>query len=88
MTPQGAKNEALQVLKAVLLTEEPVTIRNVPAIRDVMALIDLLRGLGVTVEESGGSPNGPLRPGISMCPTCRERSLRYQGGSDQMDPSC
>ncbi|HRW75803.1 MAG TPA: UDP-N-acetylglucosamine 1-carboxyvinyltransferase, partial [Saprospiraceae bacterium] len=53
ITPQGAKNEALQVLCAVLLTEEPVTIRNVPAIRDVMALIDLLRGLGVTVEESG-----------------------------------
>lgn len=53
ITPQGAKNEALQILCAVLLTEETVTIRNVPAIRDVMALIDLLRGLGVIVEESG-----------------------------------
>ncbi len=53
ITPQGAKNEALQILCAVLLTEETVTIRNVPAIRDVMALIDLLKGLGVTVEESG-----------------------------------
>ncbi|MBK7344448.1 MAG: UDP-N-acetylglucosamine 1-carboxyvinyltransferase [Saprospiraceae bacterium] len=53
ITPQGAKNEALQILCAVLLTEESVTIRNVPAIRDVMALIELLRGLGVRVEESG-----------------------------------
>ena len=51
--PQGAKNEALQILCAVLLTAEPVTVRNIPDIRDVRALIDLLRGLGVTVEESG-----------------------------------
>ncbi len=53
ITPQGAKNEALQVLCAVLLTDQPVTLRNVPAIRDVQASIELLRGLGVTVEESG-----------------------------------
>ena len=37
--PQGAKNEALQVLCAVLLTEEPVVISNVPAIRDVPVLL-------------------------------------------------
>ncbi len=48
--PQGAKNEALQVISAVLLTDEPVTIANVPDILDVNKLIDLLRGLGVTVE--------------------------------------
>ncbi len=48
--PQGAKNEALQVISAVLLTDEWVTISNVPDIIDVNKLIDLLRGLGVTVE--------------------------------------
>lgn len=49
--PQGAKNEALQVISAVLLTAEPVTISNIPDIRDVNKLIDLLRDLGVTVEK-------------------------------------
>ncbi|WP_018478309.1 UDP-N-acetylglucosamine 1-carboxyvinyltransferase [Pontibacter roseus] len=48
--PQGAKNEALQILCAVLLTSEPVTISNVPDIRDVNKLIELLRDLGVTVK--------------------------------------
>ena len=48
--PQGAKNEALQVLCAVLLTDQTVTISNVPEIRDVLFLIDLLKCLGVQVE--------------------------------------
>lgn len=48
--PQGAKNEALQALCAVLLTEEPVTISNVPDIIDVNMLIELLQGLGVSVN--------------------------------------
>jgi UDP-N-acetylglucosamine 1-carboxyvinyltransferase len=50
LTPQGAKNEALQILCAVLLTSEPVVIRNVPDIVDVNKLIDLLRHMGVAVE--------------------------------------
>ncbi|GAB3320344.1 UDP-N-acetylglucosamine 1-carboxyvinyltransferase [Hymenobacter humi] len=49
ITPQGAKNEALQILCAVLLTSEPVTISNIPDIRDVNKLIELLRDLGVKV---------------------------------------
>ncbi|MES2619700.1 MAG: UDP-N-acetylglucosamine 1-carboxyvinyltransferase [Bacteroidota bacterium] len=49
ITPQGAKNEALQILCAVLLTSEKVTISNIPAIRDVLALIDILKDLGVKV---------------------------------------
>jgi len=49
--PQGAKNEALQILSAVLLTEEKVTISNIPDIRDVMKLIELLGELGVKVEK-------------------------------------
>ncbi len=47
LQPQGAKNEALQILCAVLLTAEPVTIHNIPGIRDVKQLIDLLGDLGV-----------------------------------------
>lgn len=48
--PQGAKNEALQVICAVLLTTEPVIIRNIPEIRDVLKLIELLQKLGVKVD--------------------------------------
>ena len=49
--PQGAKNEALQVICASLLTSEPVTISNIPHIRDVMNLIQLLKDIGVKVVE-------------------------------------
>lgn len=48
---QGAKNEALQILCAVLLTPEKVTVKNVPAIVDVLGLIDILKDLGVKVEK-------------------------------------
>ena len=51
LVPQGAKNEALQVICACLLTTEEVIISNVPEILDVMKLIDLLRGMGVKVEK-------------------------------------
>ena len=51
IVPQGAKNEALQILSAVLLTEEKMTIRNIPDIKDVNKLIDLLESLGVEVEK-------------------------------------
>ena len=47
--PQGAKNEALQVIVATLLTEEPVTLRNVPRIADVEQLLLMLQQLGATV---------------------------------------
>ena len=50
ITPQGAKNEALQVICATLLTADPVTISNVPDIRDVNNLIQLLRDIGVRVR--------------------------------------
>ncbi|SHK37797.1 UDP-N-acetylglucosamine 1-carboxyvinyltransferase [Xylanibacter ruminicola] len=51
ITPQGAKNEALQVICASLLTEEEVIIRNIPNIRDVNNLIQLLRDIGVKVAK-------------------------------------
>jgi len=49
--PQGAKNEALQILCAVLLTDELVTIENIPDIKDVNLLIDLLEGMGVEINK-------------------------------------
>jgi UDP-N-acetylglucosamine 1-carboxyvinyltransferase len=48
--PQGAKNEALQIISAVLLTEEKITISNIPDIKDVNKLIELVADLGVKVE--------------------------------------
>ena len=50
ITPQGAKNEALQILCATLLTPQRVVVRNIPRILDVMQLIELLRCMGVEVE--------------------------------------
>jgi UDP-N-acetylglucosamine 1-carboxyvinyltransferase len=50
ITPQGAKNEALQIISAVLLTEKKVTISNIPDIKDVNKLIELLGDLGVAIE--------------------------------------
>ena len=51
--PQGAKNEALQILCATLLTKEKVVISNIPPILDVMQLIELLSSIGVEVERLG-----------------------------------
>ncbi len=53
ITPQGAKNEALQILSAVLLTEEKITISNIPDIKDVNKLIELLGDMGVIVQKLG-----------------------------------
>jgi UDP-N-acetylglucosamine 1-carboxyvinyltransferase len=53
--PQGAKNEALQVICACLLTPEPITIHNIPCIDDVNALIDLLILLGVKAKKTNGT---------------------------------
>jgi UDP-N-acetylglucosamine 1-carboxyvinyltransferase len=53
LQPQGAKNEALQILCAVLLTKEPVMVHNVPNIRDVNQLIELLGDMGVWVTRTG-----------------------------------
>ncbi|MCI5717449.1 MAG: UDP-N-acetylglucosamine 1-carboxyvinyltransferase [Alistipes sp.] len=52
--PQGAKNEALQILCATLLTPERVVVHNIPQILDVMQLIELLAAMGVEVQHLGG----------------------------------
>ena len=53
ITPQGAKNEALQILCAVLLHPEPVTVHNIPDILDVNKLIGILEDLGVKIQKKG-----------------------------------
>ena len=53
IVPQGAKNEALQIICATLLTSERVVLHNVPIIADVMQLLDLLSAMGVRVERLG-----------------------------------
>lgn len=53
ITPQGAKNEALQILCAVLLTDEEVTIKNIPDIHDVNRLIEILGDFGVKITRNG-----------------------------------
>ena len=53
LVPQGAKNEALQIISAVLLTPEEVIISNIPDIRDVNKLIELLQSIGVHVKKIG-----------------------------------
>ncbi len=53
ITPQGAKNEALQIISATLLSSETITIHNIPNIRDVNKLIELLADLGSVVEKLG-----------------------------------
>ena len=51
ITPAGNKNEALPLIAASLLTDEPMTLRNVPRIRDVRGMLEIASGLGATVEE-------------------------------------
>jgi UDP-N-acetylglucosamine 1-carboxyvinyltransferase len=53
ITPQGAKNEALQIISAVLLTAEKVEIKKVPNILDVNKLMELLSNMGVKIEKTG-----------------------------------
>ena len=53
IAPQGAKNEALQILCAVLLSPEEIRIHNIPDILDVNKLIELLQGMGVKVKKAG-----------------------------------
>ena len=55
ITPQGAKNEALQILSAVLLTREEIIVNNIPDILDVHRLLNLLKGLGVKIQRNSKS---------------------------------
>lgn len=81
--PQGAKNEALQIICATLLTAEKVTLHNVPEIVDVMQLIDLLRQLGVKVEKVGHESYSFQADDINLeyltCEDYRRRGAKLRG---------
>ena len=83
ITPQGAKNEALQIISAVFLTKEKVTISNIPDILDVRLLIELLIGLGVEVERLGPDTYSfkAEKPDMDYCGTdeYQEKARRIRG---------
>jgi len=81
--PQGAKNEALQIISAVLLTAEPVTINNIPDILDVNLLIELLGEIGVKTEKLGSGSYRFQADNINMdflrSPDFHSKSGRLRG---------
>ncbi len=83
IVPQGAKNEALQILCAVLLTDQAVTISNIPDIRDVNLLIDLLGDLGVEIERPGRDEATFKAANVDLeflqTDTFKEKSRRLRG---------
>ncbi len=83
ITPQGAKNEALQIICATLMTREKVTVHNIPAIVDVLQLIELLEAMGVEVENQGGGTYSFRAADISADYLCsddyRRRVARLRG---------
>jgi UDP-N-acetylglucosamine 1-carboxyvinyltransferase len=90
LIPQGAKNEALQIISAVLLTPKEVIIHNIPEIRDVRNLIKLLEILGVEVKELGtGSWSFKaknLSPEFLESDEFREQATRLRGSVMIMGP--
>lgn len=90
ITPQGAKNEALQVICASLLTSEKVTIRNIPAISDVDRLIELLGSLGVKiVRESPGEISfqaSTIDPDYMQTSDFRNKSITIRGSIMMVGP--
>ena len=83
ITPQGAKNEALQVICATLLTPERVVISNIPQILDVEQLIDLLRAMGVEVERLADDTYAfaakDIDPDYLLSDDYRRRAQRLRG---------
>lgn len=79
ITPQGAKNEALQILSAVLLTEEEVTVSNIPDIKDVNKLIDLLAALGVSVRRISKDTYSFIAKNINL-DYFKSEEFKHQGG--------
>jgi UDP-N-acetylglucosamine 1-carboxyvinyltransferase len=79
ITPQGAKNEILQILSAVLLTSEKITINNIPDIVDVNKLIEILGDLGVKVEKLGKGSYSFQADNINLEHLYSD-DFRYKGG--------
>ncbi|HAF28247.1 MAG TPA: UDP-N-acetylglucosamine 1-carboxyvinyltransferase [Bacteroidales bacterium] len=88
--PQGAKNEALQILCAVLLSPEKITIHNIPNIRDVNKLIDLIESIGVTVEKINESSYSFIAEKINFSyfhtEEYREKSTSLRGSIMMIGP--
>jgi len=82
ITPQGAKNEALQVICATLLTSDIITIRNIPNIRDVNNLIQLLKDIGVKVTHL---PNSAHLPQQSQSPQSPQNTYTFQADDLNLD---
>ena len=88
ITPQGAKNEALQVICATLLTSDEVIIHNVPNIRDVQNLIQLLRDIGVKVSPVGADSRAcPPSVGADsrVCPPSASNGYSFQASDLNLD---
>ncbi|MEA2105933.1 MAG: UDP-N-acetylglucosamine 1-carboxyvinyltransferase [Bacteroidota bacterium] len=90
ITPQGAKNEALQIISAVLLTPEKVTIHNIPNIRDVNKHIDLIESIGVKVEKLNKSSYAFTAKDIDFnylqTEEYREKSISLRGSIMMIGP--
>jgi UDP-N-acetylglucosamine 1-carboxyvinyltransferase len=80
ITPQGAKNEALQILCAVLLTPEKVTINNIPDIIDINKLITLLGNLGVKIQKIGSGSYTFQADEVNV-PYLETEAFKKEGGS-------
>lgn len=83
ITPQGAKNEALQVLCAALLTDEQVTLTNVPDIVDVNTLIELLEDMGVKISRPSSNTiilkASDITPEYFVTPAFKKKSGKLRG---------
>jgi UDP-N-acetylglucosamine 1-carboxyvinyltransferase len=90
IVPQGAKNEALQVICACLLTKEKITIHNIPDIRDVNKLIDLLSAIGVTVTNESPSTWSfqarEVHPDYMRTSECKEKIGSLRGSIMTLGP--
>ncbi|MDF1575036.1 MAG: UDP-N-acetylglucosamine 1-carboxyvinyltransferase [Bacteroidales bacterium] len=80
ITPQGAKNEALQILCATLLSPEAITIHNLPRIKDVLLLMELLRDMGVDVRQLSPSSYQFRAAGVDL-DYCRTEAFIRQSAS-------
>lgn len=83
ITPQGAKNEALQVLCATVLTEGEITMHNIPEIRDVNLLIEALQLIGVEAERLGGGSwrfrGEGVNPDLMLTEAFRKKATAIRG---------
>ena len=81
LVPQGAKNEALQVLSAVLLSPEEITIHNIPDIMDVKKLIELLGDLGVKTKKINDKGSWSFKADDLNLEYLDSKEFRQKGGS-------